>query len=64
VLQWLSDPKLTSEVRAKWMDWWGRVDAGLGKELAGMLDEKVQAAAKTFAPVAPGKGGPTGGTSS
>jgi hypothetical protein len=60
----MSDPKLTPEVRDQWMDWWGRVDAGLGQELAGKLDDKVKAAVKTFAPVAPGKGGPTGGTSS
>lgn len=64
VLQWMSDPKLTSEVRGKWMDWWGRVDPNLGAELAQQLDEKVRSAAKTFAPAGPGVAGPTGGTSS
>lgn len=64
VLQWMSDPKLTSEVRDKWMDWWGRVDPNLGAELAQQLDDKVKAAAKTFAPAGPRVGGPTGGTSS
>ncbi len=63
VLQWMSDPKLTSEVRDKWMGWWARVDFNLGTELGQQLDEKVRAAAKAFAPAAPHKGGPTGGMS-
>lgn len=59
----MSDPKLTSEVRDKWMDWWGRVDPNLGSELGKQLDDKVTAAAKAFAPAGPNKGGPTGGMS-
>jgi len=64
VLQWMSDPKLTGEVREKWMGWWARVDSNLGKELGEKLEEKVPAAAKAFAPAGAGKSGPSGGKSS
>lgn len=33
VLGWLTDPKLTAEVRGAWLDIWTRVDARLGAEV-------------------------------
>jgi hypothetical protein len=33
VLGWLTDPKLTQEVRNVWLDIWTRVDADLGAEV-------------------------------
>eukprot|EP00879_Flechtneria_rotunda_P012505 GHRR01013057.1.p2 GENE.GHRR01013057.1~~GHRR01013057.1.p2 ORF type:complete len:156 (+),score=62.26 GHRR01013057.1:398-865(+) len=63
VLQWLSDPKLTDEVRNTWMSWWEKVDAQLAKDLQAKLPEKVKMTAKEFAPASPGQG-VTGGLSS
>ena len=33
MLGWLTDPKLTQEVRNVWLDIWTRVDADLGAEV-------------------------------
>lgn len=63
VVQWMSDPKLTSELRDTWMTYWGKVDQQLAKDLEKQLEEKVPAAKKMFAPAGPGESGPTGGSS-
>ena len=60
----MSDPKLTPEVRDKWMDWWARVDANLGAELAEKLPDKMASGSKAFAPAKPGNPAPTGGLTS
>ena len=62
VLQWMSDPKLTDEVRDIWMGYWDKVDANLGQELRSKLPEKIKMSAKAFAPAGPAHGVATGGT--
>lgn len=63
ILQWMSDPKLTSEVRDTWMGYWAKVDPNLAADLQKQIDEKVMKAAKAFAPASAGESGPTGGLS-
>eukprot|EP00775_Hariotina_reticulata_P002758 gene2758-3052_t len=63
VLQWMSDPKLTREVRDTWMEYWAKVDSGLVKNLEQQMEEKMKMAAKAFAPASAGEGGPSGGLS-
>lgn len=59
----MSDPKLNSEVRDKWMGYWAKVDASLADDIQKQLDEKYMMAKKAFAPASAGESGPTGGIS-
>jgi catalase len=63
VLQWMSDPKLTADVRDTWMGYWAKVDPNLAADLEKQLDEKIIKAKKAFAPAGAGESGPTGGLS-